>query len=160
MLGAVHPRRVRLQPHLDDAEIQPAPSAATLTAVVPPGASAAPSTAASGTLTRPHMRDQHPHGLVELDVLDHCPFDTQQLPPYPCKTHAVLQPCSRAFDQLGTLARARRAPMIRASTHPGCVRRAAFGQIRNYTHRPLLSRHPLHDSETTGKRQQAGSTDC
>jgi hypothetical protein len=116
--GAVHPRCIRLQEHLHHPEIQPTPAAASPTPVMPPGAPATPAAATSRTLTRPHMPHQHPGVLVELDVLDHRPFDTQQPPPYPCKTHAVLQPCSRVVEQLGTLARARRAPMIRASNHP------------------------------------------
>jgi hypothetical protein len=89
VLRAAHPRRIRLQPHRDRAEIQAAPPAPALTPVIPAGPSAAAATPAPGTLTRAHMRHHKPHLLIEDDLFDDRVFHTQQPLEYTGNTHAV-----------------------------------------------------------------------
>lgn len=100
MLRAVHPRGVGLQEDLDRAQVQTAPTAPTVSAVV---ARRRPFAAATTALPRPSGTHPHDHGLVivcERDVLDHgAPVDTDQLLPYPGRAHAVSCASLPAFEQ-------------------------------------------------------------
>ncbi len=89
VLGAVHLRRIRLQPRLHHTEIQTPPATPTLAAVVPRATPATTATPPRSTITRAHMRYQQPRLIVEVDLLDDRPVDAQQPLPYPYRTHAV-----------------------------------------------------------------------
>ncbi|CKR39914.1 Uncharacterised protein [Mycobacterium tuberculosis] len=83
MGGAVHPRRLGLQEHLDGAPIQTAPLAQARTAVIPGRLATAATTAAQHCTSWPHPGD-HPRTvsgviLLEFDILNHGALvDTQQ----------------------------------------------------------------------------------
>lgn len=83
MGGAVHPRRLGLQEHLDGAPIQTVPLAQARTAVIPGRLATAATTAAQHCTSWPHPGD-HPRTvsgviLLEFDVLNHGALvDTQQ----------------------------------------------------------------------------------
>jgi hypothetical protein len=79
---ALHPHAVGLQPHLDRAQIQPAPPASPGTPLV---IAAAPAPAASTPVPlpsrRPHRHDHDLRVLVVLDVLDDGLLDSQNRTP-------------------------------------------------------------------------------
>jgi hypothetical protein len=70
MLGAVHPRRIGLQPHRDRPEVQGPPPPASLTPVVPRPPTPERTTTAPARPPGTHTRDQLAGILVELDALD------------------------------------------------------------------------------------------
>jgi hypothetical protein len=108
MLGAGHPRRVRLDHRLQGAQVQSPPAAASLTAVV---LRATPLTDPAPLPAPPRGPGVHHDqwiaalGLLDLHRLDHGLVDTEQPSPYPCRSHAV----SRFF----------RFVLSQAETYPG-----------------------------------------
>src|SRR5262249_13863267 len=93
VLGAVHPRRVGLQEHLDHPQVQRPPPPPALTLVKPAGPAGAPAPPLPGALAGTYMGYQSPGLVVELDPLHHGVFDTEQPVPYLSRKHAVLLTC-------------------------------------------------------------------
>jgi len=81
MLPTRHPRRLRLQHHLDRAQIQGPPPPPTLSPVIRRAPAPAPTAPATGASPWPDMRDQHSGVLVELDVLHDRLVDPEQPTP-------------------------------------------------------------------------------
>lgn len=78
VFGAVHPRRIGLEPHRDRPEVKGPPPPSSLTTVIPRRPAAALTTTAPASPPRTHTRDQLAGVLVKLDPLDDRLLDPQK----------------------------------------------------------------------------------